>query len=184
MQFTYFLFESLLLAAVEAGPLRKDSQFHYRRQDASPQNNSSTTALVQSQTSAAISSASLAISSVVTAAEVPQISAADVVDKRASSTTEPDSSDVLTFVPITVAPIPSQNATNPPLSVIPVTRKSTAHALSTGALVPLGDYFSPSILASASHTGILNQRLGDPDRDPRYRSDHLELCSSYPDDAI
>lgn len=105
MQLKCFLFESLLLAAVNAGPLRKDSQFHYQRQDATPQKNSSTSALVQSQTSSTVLSDIVAAYSVVTATGAGRAPTASLLNQHQStSTADPEV-----------------------LTVIPIARKSTAH---------------------------------------------------------
>lgn len=83
MQFKYFLFESLLLAAVEAGPLKKLPQFHIR-QDGAPSNDTSTAALGQSQVSQTTSSSeSLTSSSILTTGGY-QIPAVSLVGKGVS----------------------------------------------------------------------------------------------------
>lgn len=168
MQFKYFLFESLLLATVEAGPLRKVTQFQYPRQDGAPQNNSTTAAVVQSQASSTILSESLASSSVLTATGAPQVSAASLFDNCASPNSDPDYSEVLTVLPTTASPTPSQDTTDTLVSVITVSRKSTTQTYST-TIVPPGIPFSLSILTLVTHTEVLDQRQPDSDHNPRYR---------------
>lgn len=76
MQFKSFLLESLLLAAVEAGPLKKIPQFRIR-QDGAPSNTTSTAAQGQSQVyPTTLSSDSLTSSSTLTTRgyQIPAVS--------------------------------------------------------------------------------------------------------------
>lgn len=82
MQFKSFLLESLLLVAVEAGPLKKIPQFRIR-QDGAPSNTTGTAAQGQSQISSTIlSSESLTSSSILTTGGY-QIPAVSLVGKGA-----------------------------------------------------------------------------------------------------
>lgn len=84
MQFKYFLLESLLLAAVEAGPLKRIPQFRIR-QDGAPSNFTSTEALSQGQVFRTTSSPESLTSSTILPTGGYQIPAVSLVGKGASS---------------------------------------------------------------------------------------------------